>query len=62
MNYENELRVKHCQYQDRLKEAEKNRVVREFKVSRKKRNKELFLSKLRSNSPQRFKFQNQPQV
>ena len=48
MNYENELRVKHCQYQDRLKEAEKNRVVREFKVSRKNRNAKLFSFKLRS--------------
>jgi len=62
MNYENELRVTHCQYQDRLKEAEKNRVVREFKVSRKNRNAKLFSRKLRSESPLRFKFQNQPQV
>ena len=62
MNYENELRVKHCQYQDRLKEAEKNRVVREFKVSRKNRNAKLFSLKLRSKSPLRFRFQNQPQV
>ena len=62
MNYHNELQVKHCQHQDRLKEAEKNRVVREFKVSRRKRNKELFSLKLKSKSPLRFKFQNQPQV
>ncbi len=62
MNYENELQVIHCQYQDRLKDAEKNRLIREFKVTRKNRNSKLSSLKLRSKSPLRFNFQKQAQA